>query len=169
MFLLFFFMIITIYNRQRDLALTTAPLKKAIPLLLKHLSIETKEVIIHFVSEKAIRQLHLDFFNDPSSTDCISFPLDPPTEKQNTHHIIGEIFVCPKTALLYCQDKQIDPYFETLLYIVHGLLHLIGYDDLSLQDRKIMRHMEKKCLAFLQSTTFLHLSFLIKKNKKKLS
>lgn len=122
-----------------------------IPCLLKKLDIETDEVILHFVTKKKMGKIHEDFFSDPSPTDCMSFPIDSPKSKSKGKepHILGEIFVCPKVALEYAQEKNLDPYTETTLYIIHGLLHLIGYDDLDAKSRKKMRQMEKTCQALI--------------------
>ncbi len=142
-------MITTIYNSQKDLSLSLATVKLAVPFLLRELNISTDEVIIHFVSKTRIAKVHDQFFADPTPTDCISFPMDEPSKEptQNKHHILGEIFVCPKVAMEYALQHRGDPYQETLLYVIHGLLHLIGYDDMDPVSRRKMRRMEKKCLA----------------------
>ncbi len=139
-------MLITIHNKQKDLKLASATLKKMIPFLLSELGVYTNEVIVHFISDAKTKKIHADFFNDPSSTDCMSFPIDLPSSKETTSHILGEIFVCPKTAITYAEKKGIDPYEETTLYVIHGLLHLIGYDDLDPISKRVMRKMEKRCL-----------------------
>ena len=69
--------------------------------------------------------------------------------------VLGEVFVCPHTALLYSQQHNLDPYRECTLYIVHGLLHLLGYDDISDADQKKMRAMEEKCLAYLEQRSLI--------------
>lgn len=141
---------ITTYNTQKDLPLSLKSVREHFPLLLQRLHVKTDEIILHFVTERKICRLHEDFFADPSSTDCISFPMDPSESyTEESHHILGEIFVCPKVAIAYAQEKGLDPYEETTLYIVHGLLHLLGYDDLDPESRKTMRRMEKKCLRLL--------------------
>lgn len=106
--------------------------------VLKYLDVECEEVALYFVSTKTICELHDQFFQDPSPTDCISFPLGKPH--------LGEIFVCPQAAIDYGA-----PYPETTLYIIHGLLHLIGYDDLNPKDKRVMRKKEKSCMAHLNA------------------
>lgn len=99
------------------------------------------EVSIHFVDEQMISDLHLSYFDDPSVTDCISFPMDfPGTEG---YLVLGEVFVCPKVAINYSKRHPSTPFKETTLYIVHGLLHLLGYDDLEEEEEKVMREKEK--------------------------
>lgn len=105
---------------------------------LAYLKVPCKEISIYFVTEKQIAALHGQFFQDPTPTDCISFPLD--------EHHLGEVFVCPSAAKSYAKKN---PYEETALYIIHGILHLIGYDDLEEKTRRIMRKKEKSCMRHL--------------------
>jgi probable rRNA maturation factor len=140
---------ISLYNAQRDLPLSMPSMRKAISFLLKDLQIATHEVIFHFVTDAKICELHKDFFNDPTSTDCITFPLDPPGDTPLGEHVLGEAFVCPKTALSYAKKHQIDPHVELYRYVVHCLLHLIGYDDIDPADRIKMKRKERSCLKKL--------------------
>jgi probable rRNA maturation factor len=111
--------------------------KKIVRRVLK--SVPCQELSIYLVSESRIGSLHKKFFNDPRPTDCISFPIDSET--------LGEIFVCPKTAIKYATDTEGNVYEEVALYIIHGLLHLLGFDDMTANDKRIMRKKEKKCMA----------------------
>lgn len=133
---------IHLYNRQRALSLSKSALRKAIHSLVSYLEIETKELSVYFVTSKKIAELHGQFFNDPTPTDCITFPLD--------QEFLGEIFVCPEVALQYASKKNLDPLEETLLYVVHGILHLVGYDDLTAKDKRNMRKKEKSCMRHLK-------------------
>jgi probable rRNA maturation factor len=120
--------IIDIINDQDALAIAEEAVRSLVQCVLEYEGQTCDEVAIHFVSTQKICELHDEFFNDPSSTDCISFPLDD--EEESDYRILGEVFVCPATAVEYAQHHSTDPYEETSLYIVHGLLHLMGYDDL---------------------------------------
>ena len=137
-----------------------------IPFLLKGLDFYTDELILHFVDKSKMGKVHEIFFSDPSPTDCMSFPIDPPIKEKPTedYHVLGEIFVCPQVAIEYATQKNLDPYIETTLYVIHGLLHLLGYDDLDATSKKEMRKMEKKCLEIVNS-----FSIKPKKTKKSLS
>lgn len=119
-----------------------------ISFLLDDLKVSTNEIIFHFVSEAKICALHKEFFNDPSSTDCITFPIDPPNEKK-AFHLLGEAFVCPKTALKYAQNHRINPLEELTRYVIHCLLHLLGYDDIQVEERAKMKRKENLCLKKL--------------------
>lgn len=134
---------ITVLNHQKDLFINKSSVRALVVETLRFLKISYSEVAIYFVSEDEIKKLHEEFFDDPTTTDCISFPMD--------EEILGEVFVCPKTAIEYAKKRDLDPYEETTLYIIHGLLHLIGYDDLEEKERRVMRKKEKSCMHHLYS------------------
>ncbi|MBX9745037.1 MAG: rRNA maturation RNase YbeY [Chlamydiales bacterium] len=135
---------ILIFNKQKDLPISRKATKALVSAVLSHEKQQGGEISIYFVSEKIICQMHNEFFQDPSPTDCISFPLE------NTP-LSGEIFVCPHTAVHYAKKRELDPHQETALYLVHGLLHLLGYDDLEPLQRRVMRKKEKSCMRELNN------------------
>jgi probable rRNA maturation factor len=125
-------------------------MRKVVSFLLQDLKIETDEVILHFVTEAKICALHKEFFDDPSPTDCITFPLDPPGQKKEVYHVLGEAFLCPKTAIAYAKRLGISPEEELLRYVVHCILHLIGYEDTEPSLRRKMKRKESSCLKKLK-------------------
>lgn len=133
---------ISIHNSQKDLTFSKGSAKALVEQVLAFMKVNCDEVAIYFVTKKKISLLHDQFFQDPTPTDCISFPLD---EKH-----LGEVFVCPKVAIEYGRKHQIDPLKETALYTIHGLLHLIGYDDLEPKAKRLMRKKEKSCMRHLE-------------------
>lgn len=137
---------IQIFDRQKALKISKPAIKKIIREALRFEKETCDEVTVHLISNVEMCNLHAEYFNDPSPTDCISFPLDGPEED---YRILGEIFVCPEIAIEFTKKKGGNPYLETTLYIIHGLLHLMGYDDISKNDRIEMRAAEKKHLDHL--------------------
>ncbi len=133
---------IRISNTQKDLRISSAGLRALVEEVLKFTATSCREVSICFVSKRRIGQLHERFFSDPSPTDCISCPIDS--------EVLGEVFVCPKVAIEYARDHALDPYEETALYVIHGLLHLLGYDDLEPSEKRTMRKKEKQCMAHIK-------------------
>lgn len=107
------------------------------------------EASIHFVDTPTISDLHAKYFDDPTTTDCISFPMDDLDEEE--YCILGEVFVCPETAIDFVETHGGDIYQEITLYTVHGLLHLLGYDDIEDEDRKEMRAEEARFLKHLNT------------------
>lgn len=134
---------IHVSNTQKAIRLSKLFVRKAVEETLDFLGIQAEELAVYFVTQKKICALHQAFFEDPSPTDCISFPLD------DQH--LGEVFVCPKVAIEYARERKKDPYDEILLYVIHGLLHLLGYDDLTSGEKREMRKMEKRCMGHLKA------------------
>jgi probable rRNA maturation factor len=138
---------ITVYNRQKDLKVDKGSARALVLATLQFLKVSCDEVALYFVTEKQISKIHDQFFQDPSPTDCISFPID------QSH--LGEVFVCPAVAIQYAKKRELDPYNETALYIIHGLLHLLGFDDLEPKARRTMRKKEKSCMRHLDRTKII--------------
>lgn len=138
---------VNVYNRQKALPIQKRLVRSAVSDLLTFLQLACNEISVYFVSEKEITNLHSQFFDDPTPTDCVTFPLDDP----ETQGHIGEVFISPSAAILYTAQKNLDPHEETLLYLIHGILHLAGYDDLEPEKRRVMRKMEKKCMRHLRT------------------
>jgi probable rRNA maturation factor len=139
---------INIFNSQKNLKISKINVKIIIFEVLKLESKKYDEVAIHFVGTRKISYLHKLYFQQPSTTDCISFPMD--SENQPGYRVLGELVVCPQTAIDYTLKHGGDPYTETMLYIVHGLLHLLGYDDLIRKEKLKMRRAEKKHMQNLK-------------------
>lgn len=138
--------LVTIFDEQNDLKFSHEGVRSIVKVVLSHYEIDTDEVILNFVDTKSICSLHKEYFDDPTVTDCITFPIDG-TDPTSTPSLIGEIFICPETGIKHDPEN---PHRELALYVIHGLLHLIGYDDLTEEDQKVMREEECKCLILLE-------------------
>ncbi len=114
-----------IFNEQDDLLITPSSVEGVVFFVLQQEGRCPEEIAVHFVTRERISELHRMFFQDSSATDCISFPLD--------HQFLGESFICPAVAIERCaqseEESLHDPWEETTLYLIHSILHLIGYQD----------------------------------------
>jgi probable rRNA maturation factor len=119
---------LTLYNEQDDLFISFESLQKLASFVLDYLLVQTDELVLHFVTIEKITELHGEFFDDPTPTDCISFPLDGKSKTEGPS-VLGEVFVCPKVAIEYAKEYGGTPEEEASLYVIHGILHLIGYAD----------------------------------------
>ncbi len=137
-------------NNQSALPIHLGSVERLVQSFLKWKRVECNEVIIHFVDKKEISLLHDRHFQDPTPTDCISFPIDTPDETKSGYTILGEIFVCPEVGIEYAQKNDGNPYREISLYLIHGLLHLLGFDDQEEKARLIMRAQEKSAMLYLE-------------------
>ncbi len=94
------------------------------------------EIEVSLVDDETIAQVHAEFMDDPTPTDVITF-----------QH--GELLVSIETARREGPGHGNSAEAETLLYIVHGLLHLNGHDDLAEPDRSAMHREQDAILARL--------------------
>jgi len=141
-------LLISIYNNQSDLPISPPQVRALVREVLKKEKCKCDEVAIHFVDLKTICVLHEEYFNDPSPTDCISFPMD--SSEEEGYRILGEVFVCPLAATEFARKNEEDPFVETSLYIIHGLLHLLGHDDMDEISEPLMRKAEARLLTHLK-------------------
>jgi probable rRNA maturation factor len=108
-------------------------LKSALPLLPRPLPANLAEIDIILVDRATIARVHGQFMDDPTETDVITFPY-------------GEILVCPAVAHDRARELGLALEDEVLLYGLHGLLHLAGYDDTTPKLAKEMAAAQEKLL-----------------------
>lgn len=101
------------------------------------------ELSLVFLTDPALAQLHADFLDDPTTTDVITFEGDPQLGTS------GEICVSADTAARFAREHKHDFSTELTLYLVHGWLHLAGYDDLEPAKKRVMRRAEAKAMRLL--------------------
>lgn len=122
---------------------------KAIVEALEHsgrFPIQEGELSIAFVDDHTIAGIHKQFMDDPTPTDVITFPADPEMESA------GEIIISVDHARKRSAELK-EPFRRELsLYLVHGWLHLAGYDDRQPSDQSQMRKAESEALALLESS-----------------
>jgi probable rRNA maturation factor len=130
-------------HHQLDLTRLSQLAESALPLCLARpgqdaplLLADCEEVEISFVDDDTIAGVHADFMSDPTPTDVITF-----------QH--GEIIISADTAARVAPEHGHSLERELGLYLIHGLLHLNGYDDLTPAAREIMHQTQAEILAQL--------------------
>ncbi len=116
------------------------PIKKIRDVLcntLKGENIETADITLVLTDEASIRKLNKEYLNHDYVTDVIAFPFDE-------DELAGEIYVCVEQAKRQAQEYNVSLRNELLRLAVHGLLHLIGYDDKTDDLRKKMFEKQEK-------------------------
>ncbi len=104
-------------------------------------------ISVCFVNDKKIKELNLRFLKRSGPTDVISFDLSA-----STNEIAAEIAISTDTAIKQSKIYHTTHTYETLLYLIHGLLHLVGYDDRTGKDRlKMQRRQEYLCSKYVHS------------------
>ena len=112
------------------------------------LEITDSEISLAIVSDKAIAVLHEKWLGISGPTDVLSFNLSStrnaqPSSHEKKHKIHGEIIASAETASREAHVYSWNAEYELLYYLIHGLLHLAGYDDQNSSARISMRRKER--------------------------
>lgn len=114
------------------------------------------EINIVLLGPRAMAALNWDFLQHEGTTDVITFDLRPaPGDPVLEGAPMAEIYVCPRVAAEAAMRLGTSPSRELVLYMVHGLLHLAGYDDQTPEDAARMRKAEARVLKALGRDTDL--------------
>lgn len=150
---------VAIADRQKTLTLDQRRLVRVARSVLSAEGVLRASISVALVNNREMHVLNRDFLQHDYPTDVLSFLLDEesvPAGKKARR--TGELRGAGKTLdgeviinTEYARDEAAlhdwDPSSEVLLYLVHGLLHLCGYDDVSDKDLRIMRAREVEVLG----------------------
>jgi probable rRNA maturation factor len=136
---------IKIINLNKKYKLNEARLKKIIRDVLKYLRKSgAAEFEFVFLDDRSIRRLNKKYKNTDRATDVLSFRLD--RDAPGGGKFLGNIFISVDRAFANAGIFSTGPENELVLYVIHGILHLFGYDDETPVPRRRMRDKERKVL-----------------------
>ena len=128
------------YDRELLERLTHSALPRCLALAIKNeaelASLPTLEISV--LGSRAMAKVHREFLNIPGATDVITFPY-------------GEILICAPIAAARAPEFGHSTTQELALYIIHGLLHLSGFDDLNPSEAEKMAVAQQQILKLLLS------------------
>lgn len=106
------------------------------------------ELSISLVDEDEMSSLHMRWLNESGPTDVLSFPMDElkPESAVNGPGILGDIVLCPKFAEAQAKSAGQTLEKEIELLMVHGVLHLLGFDHRELDEKTIMFSQQDEIL-----------------------
>lgn len=105
------------------------------------------ELTIRFVSEEESAELNNQYRNKQSSTNILSFPFEMPDEVEL--NLLGDLIICSDIVKKEAAEQQKEELAHWAHMIVHGTLHLLGYDHLTDAEASIMETKEIKILSQL--------------------
>src|ERR1041384_415550 len=114
---------IEVVNRQRRFKVDTESWTTFATKALAAIGNGESSATIAFVSDKRIRELNRQFRGVDNATDVLSFPADGPDELN-----LGDIAISAETAAVQAKENGLSFDGEIAQLILHGLLHLSGYD-----------------------------------------
>jgi probable rRNA maturation factor len=134
---------VSVRNLQRTISVNTADLEKFAAKAVRHcLKVRKRKqtdlsklprIFVWLISDRRMSQLHRQFLGQTGPTDVLTF-----------QH--GEIFISVETAKRHARVFGNSLMRELQLYIVHGLLHLHGFDDRTQAEARKMRRTQEKIL-----------------------
>jgi probable rRNA maturation factor len=135
-------MLIEVSNRQRALRFDARRLERAVEAVLTGARIDEAEVSVAVVDDATIQALNRQYLAHDDATDVLSFVLE-----RDARRLDGEVIVSSETAVRSAPRFGWSAEDELLLYVIHGTLHLVGYNDGSPEERDVMRQQESHYLA----------------------
>src|SRR5947209_15621969 len=126
---------IKIASPQEAVPIDRARLREVARAVLDGEGVADAAVSLAFVDNPTIHRLNKQFLDHDEPTDVITFPLSGPGAKT----LEGEVVVGAEIARARATEFGHDEEHELALYVIHGLLHLCGYDDTTPAAERRMR------------------------------
>lgn len=138
-------------NRQKTRSVRTGLLRRITRHLLEEeLRVESYELCLHLVDAPEITRLNEHFLRHAGPTDVIAFDHAVSTpDLLVPRRLHGELFICLPVAVEQARKFRATWPAEVARYVVHGLLHLCGYDDQEPAARRVMKRQENRLLRRL--------------------
>ena len=132
---------VVVRNAQREAPVDTAHMARLAHRVIRQLRLcLSGALVVTFISSRRMRTLNRRFCHHDWVTDVLSFRYDG-------EPIVGEILIAPRQAQRYARAHRL-PYAQELSrYVVHGLLHWLGHEDRTAQERRTMRSLEDRLLS----------------------
>lgn len=115
---------------------------------------ELTEVSIHFVDKEEIHRINKEYRDTDRPTDVISFAIEDGEDEEFMEqfeeieeHDIGDLFICKEVVADHAKEYEHSFDRELGYTIVHGILHLSGYDHIKPEDEKVMIGLQEKVLT----------------------
>jgi probable rRNA maturation factor len=121
-------MSISVTNSQKLFKVDLKRVRKSLRMLMKQLHCDDKEISLLIVDDANMTRLNKHYFDRNCPTNVISFTMAEGEFGDINPQILGDIVISVQTAYRDAAAAGIDPMDEVEFLIIHGLLHLIGYD-----------------------------------------
>jgi probable rRNA maturation factor len=136
---------ISIHTPQEIVAPDRTRMREIVRAVLEGEDVKDYEISLAFVDNPTIHRLNMQYLDHDEPTDVLSFPYSSASAKK----LEGELIVGVEIAKEQAAERGHDIQAELALYVIHGLLHLCGYDDKSTMAEKEMRERERHYLRAL--------------------
>ena len=138
---------VLIDNRQNNLKIPLKKIKKTARAILNALDFPDGELSILIVGDQQIAKLNLAYLNTQGSTNVIAFPMREGQFNEITPNLLGDVVISIETAQQEAHAACISLQNRFNQLLIHGILHLLGYDHEQTQEEA--ERMEKKSNSLL--------------------
>ena len=143
---------IAIKNLQKTIAVNSRVLLSIRKVIRKTWELEGRknrggEITVCLLNNRRMRKLNLQYLRQDKPTDVLAFNL---TAKGNKSYapLVADIIVSTETAISNARIFKTTVLYELLLCVVHGLLHVLGYEHKNPRQEKIMQNKTNRILKF---------------------
>jgi probable rRNA maturation factor len=145
-------MIIHISDLQKVIKLDRRQIRSDIRTALKILNVKDKEVSLVFMDNDGIQEINRDYLNRDRPTNVISFAIGEGEFGSLNPQLLGDIIVSTERALSDAKQSDIPFTDEMAFLIIHGLLHLIGFDHEGVPESEatLMKQKEQELFSVLR-------------------
>ncbi len=142
---------IRIDNNQTKIKIDKRKIRRTTVLLLKHLNCADKEISLSFVDDQTIQELNKKYLHKDKPTNVLSFSLQEGEFSNINPYILGDIVISVATAKEDASKSALSFEQEINFLILHGLLHLLGYnhENTTKEETKKMQKKEKELFRLL--------------------
>ena len=131
-----------IHNNQKSVRLALRPLEQFFEKAAIQLKLKSDGAAIALVTDAEISRLNKKYRKKNKPTDVLSFPAQNSAKRPNKNKFLGDIAIAPAVARRYAQKNGRSLQTELCILILHGILHLMGYDHET--DRGQMDRIERQ-------------------------
>jgi rRNA maturation RNase YbeY len=144
-------MALAIQNRQRTIAIQTPRVRHSVLRIMQFLRCADAELSVVFVSDRRMQALNRTYRQKNAPTNVLAFPQAPGAPDAPAVPLLGDVVVALPTAAREAQLLQQSLEERVIYLVLHGLLHLLGYDhEQSAAARRRMNALEAKVLRHVQ-------------------
>ena len=145
-------MAILITNRQASASLDISSLRRTVRRILKHLGREKDEISILLVEDREIRDINKTYLKRDRPTNVIAFSMQEGPFRKIHPQVLGDVVISIETAARDAKKEGMALEDEILFLLIHGILHLLGYDHegsaarargMGLKQREIFHALKK--------------------------
>jgi probable rRNA maturation factor len=136
---------VRVRNAQREIRVPVSRMRRLAAFAVEKLRIRAPGIIeITFVGGRAMKGLNRRHKRHDWVTDVLSFRYEEHVGVPSA--TVGEVLIAPSQARAYARQAGLNETQELGRYVVHGLLHWLGYEDRTVAEQKLMRRREDRLL-----------------------